>query len=187
MRAAFPLTTFDKAKCDSTVETFWNDHQHQRNYLFQLGKKFGYHEVHDFNKLTTYTIKKYGGRLLLCQYSNSVTKLLSSLFPEITWPNKLSRLDLSKESHREMLENYAKQSRIEKLEAWYQVDSAILKADPIIRRLLGLYGNSLITMLAMAFPEVHWEPWKFKHIPPSNVCEFIVLTVFSTPTEIILA
>jgi len=70
------------------------------------------------------------------------------------------------DNQRAFLNHFAQLRNINKMEDWYNVSAAELKANDG-GHLLIIY-ESLAHMLQTVFPTHNWEPWKFKQ-PPRNI------------------
>ena len=74
---------FNKQKL---MRGFWNDKQHQKQFLDWLGQELKYEHLDDWYNIRLEDITDNGGRSLLSNYyDNSPFKLIKSVYPQHTW------------------------------------------------------------------------------------------------------
>ncbi len=67
---------------------YWDDMSNQRNFMDELAEKLGITNVDGWYKITATTVQQHGGASLLKQYyDNSLSKCLTSVYPEYQYSN----------------------------------------------------------------------------------------------------
>ncbi len=147
----------------------WESLESQRDFLFGLGPKLGITHRNDFKgwyKISTKDIIKYGGRLLLHNYSDSVSQLLSKVFPEHPWDESL--FEKKPQNFWHNLENQRnffidlalKLNFSEDKNNFYKFSTK-----DVVKNggsgLLEVFNKSVSSAVMVAFPEHEWHLWKF--------------------------
>jgi len=206
LKAVFPNRTFDETKFrfSKVPKGYWDSLKNQRLFLENLlrdlkalrgggggggggeGKEKEKEEVEEvWYSLTTQLLIDRGGAVLLKKYNNSLSLMLSTLFPEVAFdPLKFSRAPQNywhdKDNGRRFLEGLAVKSGFEPTnpDTYYTslTPRAIIEGGG--SGLLARYGNSYIALLRAVFPEVEWEQWRF----PRGVAKLKAKAVSLSPS-----
>ena len=118
--------------------------------------------------MKTKDLENLGGTTLLTKYNYSLNKLLSSIYPEISWKfwefetvNKGVWDDL--DNQREFLHWVAEKLSIREKKDWYSI-----KTEDINKlggsTLLSKYKGSLLKLLSSVFPQENWNVWDFDNV-----------------------
>jgi hypothetical protein len=94
---------------------------------------------------------------------------LAAIYPEHAWvPWKFSRVGANfwrnLKNQRDYLKWLEVQLQIQRPEDWYNIAASDI-TDKNLNGFLSHHNNSLSKALKNLYPEVNWQPWKFKHSP----------------------
>ena len=123
-------------------------------------------------------IFKLGGERLLTIHSSSVSKVLSSVYPQYEWlPWKFDNCPRNYwgdvENQQKFVEWAGKELKIKEISDWYKVSNKVMFVFVAMSNgfqelqdlggngLLSYYDNSLFKLLTSVFPTHLWLPWKF--------------------------
>jgi hypothetical protein len=139
--------------------SFWEDYNHQREFLDVLGSKLGYSQLDDWYNVRAEDIVVAGGESLLRKYNGAVMKLLQSVYthPWIVWKFKIIPHGFwdSLQKQREFLEWLRQKLGIRQLDEWYNV-SPVIVVENGGGDLLWRY-KSLNFLLQSVYSEHHWN------------------------------
>ncbi len=84
---------WDVSKFANVPRKFWYNLEHQRSFMDGLAKKLNIEDKEDWYKVKGPSLLEHGGGRLLMIYNGSMSKLLSSVYPEYpTFHYPLTRL-----------------------------------------------------------------------------------------------
>jgi len=166
----YPEHTWDPTRFVAKVRMSIGSELEQKALLLKLGQKIGVGpDLTKWYEVTTEQVTSNGGSGLINRFNNSVSLMVTSLFPDHAW--ELARFKAGKQietldEQRKFLSAIGAEFGIKEgnYEAWYNVSSP-----EITQRggagLLWKFGNSLSRTLSSVFPEHKWEVVKFKTKP----------------------
>ena len=64
---------------------YWKDKSNQVSKLKEIEQKLGINEPTDWYRFTVRNARSSGGTTLLEQYNNSLSSMLSALYPSVQW------------------------------------------------------------------------------------------------------
>lgn len=64
---------------------FWDQKDHQRQFMNWLGNELGFKEMQDWYRVTWKDIQEKGGSGLLDKYRGSPSQLVQTVYPEHVW------------------------------------------------------------------------------------------------------
>lgn len=140
----------------------------QRKFMDEVGKELGCAgDLAGWYKVSTQTLCDHGGLVLLRRYGDSISTLLTSVYPEFKWdPLKFTRVPHnywdSKANQRAFLDELGMKLGINSgdTEGWYKIYNKIViqnGGNAILKR----YNDSLPEMLAAVYPELKWDTSRF--------------------------
>lgn len=170
LKAIYPDYDWKPEKFEQKHSGFWHDMSHQRQFVEELGKKFGIQTLDDWYHVGVSKFQKAGGAHLINMYNCSMLQLLSAIYPDHNWiPWKFGRCPSgywdNKDNLRAFFDALGEELGIKKLEDWYQVryiDLFRLKKHFLLTQ---KFNNSLYLALCHVYPEFRWVPWYFEKAP----------------------
>jgi len=154
-----------KFKSTQKSKTFWKSVSNQISFLLWLGEQLNYSKHQDWYNLTIPDIEKHGGAALLSQYGNSLTSIVSILFPSHNlYPWLFSSTPRGFWDKQENRLSYfywlGKELNFTKIEDWYQ-----LRLSHLLERrghqFMKKYNSSPAQILKSMFPTHSFVPWLF--------------------------
>lgn len=131
-------------KFNKAHHNFWDDVNNQRKFMNWVGKEINIKQLDDWYKVTSYVFDKFykkliclkdviklGGSRLLSLYNDSISKLLSTIYPQHEWlPWKFSKTPKyhwdSTKNQKEFMEWVSKQLNIKEMSDWYRVKFIVI-------------------------------------------------------------
>eukprot|EP01125_Pyxidicula_operculata_P020777 TRINITY_DN7777_c0_g1_i1.p1 TRINITY_DN7777_c0_g1~~TRINITY_DN7777_c0_g1_i1.p1 ORF type:complete len:419 (-),score=47.22 TRINITY_DN7777_c0_g1_i1:95-1351(-) len=172
-------------KFSKVPQDFWEHHQNRLSYFEWLSEQLGYRSDEDVYKLTSSIFRKYHGVGLLSRFNDSIYELVKDVYPNKVWlPWKFhhspKKFWMEKENQHDYIKWLESQLNISSPDDWYKVTTSDVKRNNGTS-LLSLYSHSVYVLLKNVYPEVDWDPWKFKRVPkhiiwsnPDFVREYIL-------------
>eukprot|EP01125_Pyxidicula_operculata_P009004 TRINITY_DN2973_c0_g1_i1.p1 TRINITY_DN2973_c0_g1~~TRINITY_DN2973_c0_g1_i1.p1 ORF type:complete len:519 (+),score=100.26 TRINITY_DN2973_c0_g1_i1:46-1602(+) len=159
--------------------TYWRTESNQKEYILWLfdkltdGKNISYmngdQPAEEWYSLTILFVQQNYGSGLLSVHRNSLSGMLSSIFPDLKW--RVWKFVQTPKNFWRRVENQEKYIRwfeeefgLINTEMWYDITGVQLKENHG-SGLLSIYNNSLFTMLKSLYPTIKWIPWRFKMSP----------------------
>lgn len=150
----------------------WATRKNRLKFLDAASRIHGGSRKKDFYKLKAEHIIALGGAALLKDYFNSVPKLVLESAPDFEWEEwrfaePPASFWKSPANWRKFMSAIATRYQYLTLEGWYGMSLAMFSrsgGDPLIKE-----SGTLYAALEAAFPEHHWEVWRFQN--PSVVPE----------------
>eukprot|EP00026_Physarum_polycephalum_P008136 Phypoly_transcript_08214.p1 GENE.Phypoly_transcript_08214~~Phypoly_transcript_08214.p1 ORF type:complete len:513 (-),score=83.64 Phypoly_transcript_08214:5-1384(-) len=161
----FPNIGFDRLKF-SPPQNKWNSVTKRRNFFLDYARERGFDPLNPENWYQLPPINKHGSQMLLFYYSNSVSKALLDLFPDIG----LDRARFSPQlppynvgAHKKFFEKYAKERGFDPLVAsnWYLQPRENITNTKGAQRVLIYYGHSVPAALSKVFPDIGIDKSRF--------------------------
>eukprot|EP01114_Cavostelium_apophysatum_P012589 TRINITY_DN2854_c0_g1_i1.p1 TRINITY_DN2854_c0_g1~~TRINITY_DN2854_c0_g1_i1.p1 ORF type:complete len:464 (+),score=89.13 TRINITY_DN2854_c0_g1_i1:116-1507(+) len=156
----FPEHQWKIWKFEKITEGFWQNRDHQRDFLADLAKFHNFNSWEDWYRVTNQMIRVHGGASLLILYGGSAMKAIMSVFPEHHW--KLWKFSNAPDGYwddvnnaREVIECVSKELNIKRMDDWYRVTREQLN-DLGLSTLLARHGG-LIPLLGAVFPQYPWD------------------------------
>ena len=133
----------------------------QRAFIDQLYKKFNFTSLSNWLNVSRYQISSNGGDVLLKFYSNDISSLFRSIYPNYPWnfegKFKSRKYFKSIENQRKFMDDLTETFNFKTLDEWEFIPLDKLKAHGG-DDLLDLYVNNKRTLLLTVYPNY---PWKF--------------------------
>lgn len=160
-------------RLDRKPRGFFSSVEAQRKYLLELGEKLGIKpdNLEAWYNVTNMDLRRLGGRHLLGLHNESMSSLLSALFPEHKWDTAaFSKKPQSYWSdikvQREFILDLGRKLGIEEgdYEAWYKVPLKYIKengGNSFMRQ----HKDSKSKLLLAIFPEHKWDLTRFPNRP----------------------
>jgi len=141
---------------------------------------------HDWYKVDFKNLDDVAAQVVIKEYKGSLYRALCNIYPETEWqPWKFVHNTVphgfwtEQQNQRKFFDDLGKQVGVATLDDWYFKLSwkGILANGG--RGLLRLFDGSPSAALMSAYPEYHWLPWNFNHVPKrfwnskANVSQFI--------------
>ena len=149
----------------------WTNKENHKKFMDWLRKKEGYNTMEDLYKINIKVIIKNGGRGLLATYYNdSITYLMSKMYPDYNWLLFRFSSKVPKD-HWDNIENQKQfMDWLRKKEGYNTMEDLYKINTKVIRKyggggLLGQYYNDSFTKLLKAlYPNYNWFEWKFYNV-----------------------
>lgn len=169
LQGVFPEFTWDLSRFHRKPRNFYASSDTQREYLESIGLKLGIQkgEFGKWYKVTNDAVIRGGGSTLLAMHAFSVSRMVSSLFPEHQWDASLfvkrgqghwTSIGNQKRALDEIGVSLGIQE--DDLEGWYKVTVEDF-AKHNAWGLISLYNGSPLMLLSSLYPDHDWKPWKF--------------------------
>lgn len=144
---------------------FWKDVNSQRKYLTWLSKVLNHKSLDDWYTVTSKTLRSYGARGLLIDYTN-LFEALQQIYPEHNWNifkyKPIPSSYFQESTFRLQFFSYIeKELNIQNPNCWYKFSSNDIKklgGDSF----LNVYDGSLQKALQFFYPDVKWNTFKFR-------------------------
>src|SRR5690606_33263791 len=106
----------------------------------------------------------------LNRYDGSLSRALQNVFPEYEWHPWRFRWVPSgywndMKHQRQFVDWMAKELNVTSQSQWYGMDQHSIVKKGGGSLLIGMYGSSLARLLQAIYPEMEWQPWRFKRVP----------------------
>ncbi len=85
------------SKFNDVPHQYWDDISHQRLFMDKFAKKLNITSEEQWHTITWATLKRHGASVLLSKYNGSVSKLMSTVYPEYRQTCRKSVLKLVEE------------------------------------------------------------------------------------------
>lgn len=183
LQAVYPDKRWMVWKFPRTNSELWNDDQMQRDFLLELGRKFGYSSEIDWLSLSKNDIIWLGGGGLLEKMQGSLSRVLSIIFPAHPW--KDAHFDSFPEptlsSMREKLLHFQKVLHVKNWTDWYSIGIYELEEEFGSSSLLSKFG-SVSSMVVHLLPEHPWKLFKFKELETGFFnCYYLTKRILERP------
>ena len=151
---------------------FWKNADNHKKFMNDLSIKLNIQNPQDWNKISTSTIKKNGGKTLLQVYGD-LFHLLKFVYPEINWDvnqrNQVPRHYWSDLHHqRQFLLTIESKYKINSVEDWSQIDRKTLIKEGG-SHLLRKYKNNFLSLLQTCFPERNFQFFRLQKLSPHSL------------------
>jgi hypothetical protein len=167
LKAIYPHHSWDSSRFQTLLHGHWNDLNHQRNKLEEIGKQFGVKELDDWYKVPRRDVLKKIS-FLSSHYNSKLLTALKVLYPNHPWdPSLFSRTpvghwnDLNNQKRK--LEEVGKKLGVKELEDWYFVSRK--KVRETIPFIFKRHENNFLTVLQKLYPQHSWNPIHCRNIP----------------------
>jgi len=157
---------FTNARCG-----IWHSLDTQREFFDFLSSQIDLTHPQQYYLLRARTVSKNGGAgLLSTYYSNSPSRVVLTLYPELPfrlWDFDPIPFNIWKEEkrRREFLDYLAHKLRFSSLDSFYSLTRATLTKYRGIG-ILSRYRGKLPLAISSLYPHHHWHMWKFNTTPP---------------------
>jgi len=169
LSAVFPGTFWDPLRFVKVPHKYWEEPRHQRAFMDALALKLGFSpsEFDRWYKVPLRVVIANGGRGLLAQQGNSLSRLLQSVYPTHSWD--VARFDKVPHNHwtslshqRAFLSELAVKVGMKEgdMEEWYSVTQQLL-IDHGGAGVLAQHRYSIPTLLKAVYPDYPWQLWRF--------------------------
>lgn len=144
---------------------FWDDPFNHRRYIEWLSRELGISKLDDWYQIRQSDFMSRRGVGFIEHYGNSHIRAITTLYPNHDWkiwlftqvPNGFWD-DIC--NIRAYIKWFEKQFGITKMEDWYAVQQ-----DDVYEHcgsgLISRYASSVPRLLAVAYPDFDWKPWRF--------------------------
>lgn len=152
-----------KLSADAQLQTT----ESQRDFLESLAPILKVRELDHWHHVSHGQLKAAGAEALLVAHGGSPLALLQALYPQHSWlpwrhaDGVPARYWLDTKNQRKFLDWYAEQAGIQEWEQWYAASYLKVKKRGGAT-LLGLYNNSVSTLIQTVYSQHDWKPWKFQ-------------------------
>jgi hypothetical protein len=176
LHAAYPEHKFLPWSFATIARDWWKAEENQRLFLSYCLETLG-RDASDLSSWYSFprnVVHDLGGQAFLRNYYNSsLTRCLTSLYPDHTWNVSTLNQTQSRPDHpaelspdelkacRDIVSESASRLGLEKLEGWYQVSTADLRKVGYPATKIGLSVPKRLAWLKAAYPEHEWHEWKF--------------------------
>ena len=128
----------------------------QRIFIEKLIKNLDFHTTEDLKKLTISKINQHGGRNLLKLYGGSIKRMLTSIYPSISWHKKEFRYWKSLENQKEFMMNLFQKYNLNTPRDWIKLRISYIISNGGVG-LLRYHNWKLPTLLQSIFPDIEWK------------------------------
>lgn len=173
LQLIYPDYKFEPWKfLDLFPRNYWSDKKVGRNSLDEIAQSLNIQSSEDWYKVTVVEVEENGGKNLMKAYSGSLSRALSSLYPEVNWKPWMFLHTppffwKDKDNQKIFMEDIAKQCNINHWQDWYSFDQSIILENRG-NGLLTHYDGSFIKLLLSIYPEHPWKVWRFKEDVPNG-------------------
>jgi uncharacterized protein YunC (DUF1805 family) len=167
LKTLYPHHPWNSSQFSLLPKGYWNNLEHQREKLEQVGKELGVKQLDDWYSVSREEVCKKAP-FLNNNYQGNLLTALKTLYPHHPWNSSQFSL-LPKgywnnlEHQREKLEQVGKELGVKQLDDWYSVSR-----DKVCRKapfLIGNYQGNLLTALKTFYPHHPWNVLLFVTLP----------------------
>eukprot|EP01122_Echinamoeba_exundans_P013866 TRINITY_DN6123_c0_g1_i2.p1 TRINITY_DN6123_c0_g1~~TRINITY_DN6123_c0_g1_i2.p1 ORF type:complete len:408 (-),score=47.96 TRINITY_DN6123_c0_g1_i2:418-1641(-) len=172
LKDAYPEHEFLPWKFAQVSRSFWSDTSNQILFLEWIQKQEGMKSLEDWYSIKIGQLEtKYSMRPVLERYSRSLSRALSSLYPDHSWEEWRFNRKTPRgfwndvKNQRRFLQSVGKKIGVVSMEDWYRVELKSVAAQSLPSFFGAQYSWSLPAALKAAFPEHEFLDWKFEKLP----------------------
>ena len=135
----------------------------QHLLLENLYQKFELQNLEDYLTITSQKFIDNGGKSLITNYySNSMYKMLTSLYPNYPWPSNVTKFQIhsyfsSLENQKEFMDNLFSQLNLNSFDDWLQITRKKLVKNGAKSLLQVYYNNDMKSILLSIYPNYPWN------------------------------
>jgi len=163
--SVYPEYEWLEWKFANTPYHFWEKIENQKKYMRWLREQIGFKEFEDLYKLTFPIFNNnYGSGLISNYYNNSVSSLITTLYPEYDWLDfKFKKMYYwtKLENQKKYIIWLGKQLNYKNYDDWYKVSVIDFHYNYGSGLLSKYKGKRIFKILKKIFPEYHWDITKF--------------------------
>jgi hypothetical protein len=165
LKDIYPEFEWNPFQFYSVPKSFQKEKKHMDNKttLDAISAKLGIKQQSDWYSISRAQVIRLGGEDLLSCYKNSLSTMLSTLYPQFIW-NPLSFTSVPRSfwrnhsNQRKLMDWIGEQLNIEYQEDWYSVDGRDVKELGAASLLSNYYNNSFFLALKSVYKEFDWSP-----------------------------
>jgi len=165
----YPEYDWKPWKFVNSPPNFWKNDDNCREYLTWLFDELGFQDIEDWYQLENRVLNSNYGAGMHRRFNGSPLQMLRYFYPENDWMEfRFSAAPKGHWNHHKNLVRYMDWLGdilgFDEIEDWYRIDR-----DDFVNNHgnapLTYYGGSPSGVVAVAFPEYDWLPWKFSKAP----------------------
>jgi len=168
LATVYPDHPWDISKFTRRPANFWSSLANQKKFMDDLGKEIGIRDLDGWYSMTMRTMLPLGAGSILALYSNSLSQLLATVYPNHPWDlSKFSKRPLnywsSIDNQRKFMDELGAKIGIrseDDFDKWYEQSVDLFQGNGGYG-LLAHYNMNLPKLLAAVYPNFDWQLWKF--------------------------